>query len=94
MALSFALFGLVFGAALPLRAIAMGAWTATEIFGAVMGVQAALIALGRAGIPALAGALHDLDDSYTTAMALLTALLVVAAVLVASSARVRSGDVS
>jgi predicted MFS family arabinose efflux permease len=94
MVLSFALFGLVFGAALPLRAIAMGAWTATEIFGAVMGVQAALIALGRAGIPALAGALHDLDDSYTTAMALLTALLVVAAVLVASSARVRSGDVS
>ena len=88
MVLSFALFGLVFGAALPLRAIAMGEWTATEIFGAVMGVQAALIALGRAGIPALTGVLHDLDDSYTTAMLLLTALLVVASALVAWSARV------
>ena len=43
-------------------------------------------ALGRAGIPALTGALHDLDDSYARAMALLTALLVAAAVLVAWSA--------
>ena len=43
-----------------------------EVFGAVMGVQAALIALGRAGLPALTGALHDLDDGYTTAMPLLT----------------------
>jgi MFS family permease len=87
MVLSFALFGLVFGAALPLRAIAMGDWTATEVFGAVMGVQAALIAVGRAAIPALAGALHDIDDSYTTAMALLTVLLVVATTLVAWSRR-------
>ena len=90
MVLSFALFGLVFGAALPLRAIVMGEWTATDVFGAVMGVQAALIALGRAGVPVLTGALHDFDDSYTTAMLLLTVLLVVAAVLVAWSAH---GDI-
>jgi MFS family permease len=85
MVLSFALFGLVFGAALPLRAIVMGEWTATAVFGSVMGVQAALIALGRAGVPALTGALHDLLDGYGTAMALLTALLLAAAVLVAWS---------
>jgi MFS family permease len=87
MVLSFGLFGLVFGAALPLRAIVMSEWTATEVFGSIMGVQAALIALGRAGIPALAGALHDLDDGYATAMLVLTGLLVVAAALVAGSAR-------
>jgi predicted MFS family arabinose efflux permease len=87
MVLSFALFGLVFGAALPLRAIVMSEWTATEVFGAVMGVQAALIALGRAGVPALTGALHDLESGYTAAMVVLTALLVLAAALVAWSPR-------
>ena len=89
MVLSFALFGLVFGAALPLRAIVMGEWTATDVFGAVMGVQAALIALGRAGVPAVTGALHDLDDNYTTAMLVVTLLLIVAAALVAWSSQAR-----
>lgn len=89
MVASFGLSGLVLGAALPLRAIVMSEWTATEVFGAIMGVQAALIALGRAGIPALTGALHDLDDGYATAMLVLTVLLAVAAALVAASARSR-----
>ena len=40
MVVSFALFGLVFGAALPLRALTMGGWIPTAIFGAVMGLQA------------------------------------------------------
>ena len=90
MVVSFALFGLVVGAALPLRAIVMGEWTATAVFGAIMGVQAALIALGRAGVPALTGGLHDATGGYGVAMALLTALLVVAAGLVALSAHVRA----
>jgi len=75
----------VFGAALPLRAIVMGEWTATAVFGSVMGAQAALIAFGRAGVPALIGGLHDLLDGYGAAMALLTVVLVAAAVLVAWS---------
>jgi predicted MFS family arabinose efflux permease len=87
MVLSFALFGLVFGAALPLRAIVMGEWTATAVFGSIMGVQAALIAVGRAGVPAFMGALHDLTGGYTAAMTVLTALLVIAAALVAWSPR-------
>jgi len=90
MVLSFALFGLVFGAALPLRAIVMGEWTATEVFGSVMGVQAALIAVGRAGVPALTGALHDLGDGYAAAMVTITALLAAAAALVAWSPRGRA----
>jgi MFS family permease len=82
MALSFVLFGAVFGAALPLRAIAMGEWTPTATFGAVMGLQAALIAGGRAAIPAITGGLHDALDGYAAAFLGLTGLLVAAAVLV------------
>jgi MFS family permease len=89
MALSFVLFGLVFGAALPLRPLVMGQWTPLAVFGRVMGIQAALIALGRAGLPALAGGLHDLLDGYGAAMALLTALLALSAALVVASARRR-----
>jgi MFS family permease len=85
MALFFVLFGLVFGAALPLRAIVMGEWTPTATFGAVMGLQAALIAGGRASMPAIAGGLHDVFDGYASAFALLTAVIVFAAVLVARS---------
>jgi MFS family permease len=87
MALSFVLFGLVFGAALPLRAVVMGEWVATAIFGSAMGVQAALIAGGRAGLPALTGVFHDALNGYGATMALLTALLLAGAALVALSGR-------
>jgi MFS family permease len=87
LALSFIVFGLVFGSALPLRAVVMSEWTATAIFGAVMGAQAAMIALGRAGVPALVGGMHDRLDGYTAAMALITALLAAGALLVYSSGR-------
>ena len=90
MALSFVLFGLVFGAALPLRAVVMGEWVGTEIFGSLMGAQAAAIAAGRATLPALVGLVHDGLDGYTAAMALLTALLLVSAVLVVGSGRRRA----
>jgi MFS family permease len=87
MALSFVLFGLVFGSALPLRAVAMGEWTATAVFGSVMGAQAALIAIGRAGTPAIVGGLHDALDGYALAMTLLCALLLAGAMLVLASGR-------
>ena len=86
MALSFIVFGLVFGSALPLRAVVMSEWTATAIFGTVMGAQAAMIAFGRAGVPALVGGMHDRLDGYTAAMALITVLLAVSALLVYFSA--------
>jgi MFS family permease len=87
MALSFVLFGLVFGAALPLRAIAMGAWIRTAVFGSVMGAQAAVIAGGRAALPALAGVTHDGLGGYAATMAALAALLFVGALLIAVSGR-------
>jgi MFS family permease len=90
MALSFVLFGLVFGAALPLRAVVMGDWVATATFGATMGAQAAVIAGGRAALPAIVGLMHDRLDGYTATMALLTTLLFTSAVLVATSGRRRA----
>lgn len=87
MALSFVLFGLVFGAALPLRAIVMGEWTATAVFGAVMGVQAAAMAVGRAVAPAVTGALHDALGGYTAAIAVLCGMLAGAALLVLAAER-------
>jgi MFS family permease len=81
------LFGLVFGAALPLRAVVMGDWVATAVFGSAMGVQAAMIAGGRAGFPALVGLMHDRLDGYRATMVLLTALLLAGAALVAVSGR-------
>lgn len=85
MAAFYVLLGAVFGAALPLRAIVMGGWIATAIYGTVMGVQAALIAVGRAGLPAITGALHDRAGGYTAAMALLAVVLLIAAALVVLS---------
>ncbi len=87
MALSFVVFGLVFGSALPLRAVVMGEWTATAVFGTVMGAQAAMIAVGRAGTPALTGGMHDWLDGYTAAMALICGMLAAGAVLVLLSGR-------
>jgi nitrate/nitrite transporter NarK len=65
--------------------VIMGEWTATAVFGAVMGVQAAAMAVGRAALPALAGGLHDRLGDYTAAVALMCALLLAAALLVIAS---------
>ena len=90
MAASFVLFGLVFGAALPLRAVVMSEWVETAVFGSTMGAQAAAIAGGRAALPALAGVMHDGLHDYQGAIALLTALLLISALLVAISGLSRS----
>jgi len=65
----------------------MSEWTATAVFGTVMGVQAAMIAVGRAGGPALVGGMHDWLSGYRAAMALVCATLLAAACLVLLSGR-------
>ena len=87
LALSFVVFGLVFGSALPLRAVVMSEWTAPAVFGTVMGAQAAVIAVGRAGVPALVGGMHDWLGGYSAAMGLVCALLLAGALLVYVSGR-------
>jgi MFS family permease len=83
----FLLWGLVFGAALPLRALVMGDWYGGGRFGAIMGAQALVVAVARAGGPAAIGALHDRTGGYPIPMAVLAVALVAAAVLVVVSAR-------
>jgi predicted MFS family arabinose efflux permease len=83
----FTLFGLVFGAALPLRAVAMSNWYAVAGFGTLMGIQSAMIAAARAGGPPLVGWLHDALDGYAAAFAVLTALFFLGATLVLASGR-------
>jgi hypothetical protein len=83
----FTLFGLVFGAALPLRAVAMSDWYAVAGFGTLMGIQSAMIAAARAGGPPLVGWLHDALDSYAAAFGLLTGLFLLGAALVLASGR-------
>ena len=82
----FCLFGLVLGAALPLRAVVMTSWYSGEGFGAIMGVQAAAIAVARASGPALTGVLKD-RAGYGVAMLILTSALGVAVVLTLTSER-------
>ena len=65
----------------------MSEWTAPAVVGTVMGVQAAVIALGRAGVPALVGGMHDRLDGSAAAMALVCALLAAGALLVYVSRR-------
>lgn len=71
----FLVFGLLFGAFMPLRAVVMSDWFGGARFGALMGAQAMAIALGRAGGPAIVGWLASSPSGYPAAMTLLAALL-------------------
>lgn len=73
----FILFGLLFGAFMPLRAVVMSDWYSGARFGTLMGVQAVAIALGRAAGPAVVGWLAGSSLGYSAAMALLAGLLVI-----------------
>jgi MFS family permease len=89
MASYFCLFGLVFGAALPLRAVIMNAWYAGDRFGTIMGVQAAVIAIARAGGPAMVGALRDALGSYRIPMVGILLALLIGGAMVLLSPRLR-----
>lgn len=59
-----ALFGVAFGTVLPMRAVVMSRHFGGALYGRLMGLQYALLALAIAGGPALAGVLRDLTGSY------------------------------
>lgn len=73
----FVLFGASFGALVPLRAVVMSDWFSGARFGALMGVQAMAIAVGRAAGPGLVGWLADTDGGYRMGMAALIVCLLV-----------------
>jgi MFS transporter, OFA family, oxalate/formate antiporter len=60
-----ALFGVAFGAVLPMRAVVMSRYFGGALYGRLMGLQYAMLALAIAGGPALAGILRDSTGSYS-----------------------------
>jgi MFS family permease len=75
-----AMFGAAFGAVLPMRAVVMSRHFAGALYGRLMGLQYAVLALAIAGGPALAGVLRGLTGSYTIPWLGAAATLVLAAV--------------
>jgi MFS family permease len=91
MAGHFLLFGLAFGALLPLRAMVMGGWYSGPIYGRIMGTQwTAVVLVGAAG-PVLVGVLRDATGGYQASFVLLAALFVVSAGITVGSGRADSG---
>lgn len=89
----FIVFGLLFGAFMPLRAVVMSDWYSGPRFGYLMGIQSIALAAGRAAGPALLGWVADTSAGYPGGMALLTlALLTVLPLLIAARIRRRQVD--
>ena len=85
----FLIFGLLFGAFIPLRAVVMSDWYSGARFGALMGVQAIAIAVGRAGGPAAVGWLADTRLGYSGGMALLVLLLFFSLIMLFATTTIR-----
>jgi MFS family permease len=87
MAGHFAVFGLAFGAVLPLRAMAMAGWYSGPEYGRTMGVQWTLATLLGATGPALAGVFRDVAGGYGVPIVAVAGVFAVAAVLTEASGR-------
>ena len=83
----FIVFGLSFGAVLPLRAMVMSRWYSGSGYGRTMGAQWAVASLIGATGPAVVGILHDSTGGYQVPIALVASLLAGAAILVVLSGR-------
>jgi MFS family permease len=82
-------FGVVFGAVYPLRALVASERFAGPYFGRVIGLQALTVALGRAAGPATIAAIGTDRAAYETGFRLAAAVLVVAAIVTWLSMRGR-----
>jgi MFS family permease len=83
----FFLFGIAFGAVLPVRASIMGGWYAGGSYGRIMGSQWMVVSVAGALGPAAVGALRDVTDGYAVPMTLVTLGLVLSIGLTMLSAR-------
>ena len=86
----FFLFGLAFGALLPLRAMVMGDWFAGPTYGRIMGTQWTAVVLVAATGPVLVGVLHDATGDYRASTVILATLYVMAAAAISLSGRARA----
>jgi predicted MFS family arabinose efflux permease len=87
----FIVFGLAFGAVLPLRAMVMADWFSGSGYGRTMGAQWAVVSIAGASGPAAVGVLHDATGGYSIPMVIVTLLVGTAAVLAFASGRIRPG---
>ena len=87
----FIVFGLAFGAVLPLRAMVMAEWFSGSSYGRTMGAQWAVVSIAGASGPAVVGVLHDAIGGYSIPMVIVTLLVGTAAVLAFASGRIRPG---
>jgi CP family cyanate transporter-like MFS transporter len=85
----FFLFGLAFGALLPLRAMVMGGWFSGPTFGRIMGAQWTAVVLTAAAGPLLVGVVRDSTGGYGASFAVLSVLFLVASGLILVSGRGR-----
>jgi MFS family permease len=83
----FFLFGMAFGALLPLRAMVMGDWFSGPSYGKIMGTQWTIVVLVAATGPIFVGILRDTTGDYRASTVILTALYVGAAAAIALSGR-------
>lgn len=86
MAAHFILFGLAFGALLPLRAVVMSGWFSGPDYGRIMGTQWSITAIVAAAGPLLVGVTRDSVGSYPGSIAAVAIAFAVAAGLSAASA--------
>jgi len=79
------LFGLSFGAVLPMRAVIMGHHFGGPLYGRLMGLQFALLGLATAGGPFATGVLRDASGSYALLppAVIVMLLLAIPAILIA-----------
>ncbi len=72
------LFGTSFGAVLPMRAVIMGRHFSGPLYGRLMGLQFALLALATAGGPLATGILRDALGSHALLSPMVVALFLLA----------------
>jgi MFS family permease len=86
----FFLFGLAFGALLPLRAMVMGAWFSGPTYGRIMGAQWTVVVLTAAIGPVLVGVVRDSTGGYGVSFAVLAVFFLAASGVILASGHVKS----
>lgn len=87
MAAHFVLFGVSFGALLPIRALVMSGWYSGPGYGRILGTQWTIAAVAGSALPAAAGWLSDATGSYRWPLAATTLVFCGAALAAIASAR-------
>jgi MFS family permease len=91
MIMHFFLFGLAFGALLPLRAMVMGGWFSGPTYGRIMGAQWTGVVLIAASGPLLVGVVRDTTGGYDVSFAVLSVFFLVASGVILASGHVKPG---